>query len=220
MKRHLGIFILLAGLVAVEPAWAQRMNNPARSYGVGVGYYNGPRGIGNAAGPAVGIYPLYYPGFYGNGMSMYGPPVPTYGPLPGTFGGSDYRVTQNAPFFGTSLGWFGSRSPSPRPVPNFNYNPPAFPGSGAENIIPAAPMEATCLVLEVRAPIENAVVFVNDTPTKSTGATRVYSSPPLQADENYLYNVRVEWIVDGRKQTMTKIVAGKAGDRVLADFTQ
>src|ERR1700733_14876329 len=78
---------------------------------VGFGVYYGPR-PGGYYGPAVGISPLYYPGFYGNGMSMYGPPVPTYSPVPGTFGGSDYRVNQNAPFIGTNVGVLGSRSPN------------------------------------------------------------------------------------------------------------
>lgn len=192
-------------------AQQRHVTNPARSFGVGVGMYSGPR----YNGPAVGVYPLYYPGFYGNGMSMYGPPVPTFGPVPGTFGGADYRVTQSAPFYGTSLGWFGSRSPSPRPTPNFNYNPPAFPGAND----PAAPgIDSTSMLVEVRVPIENAIVFVNGVPTKQSGNVRMFSSPPLKTDDTYQYEVRADWIIDGQKTSLTKTIKGKAGEHVVADF--
>ncbi|HEY8504644.1 MAG TPA: hypothetical protein VIL46_08680, partial [Gemmataceae bacterium] len=51
-------------------------------YGPG-GYYFGPH---------PGVYLGHYDGFYGNGFSMYGPPVPTAGPIPGYFGGSNQRL--------------------------------------------------------------------------------------------------------------------------------
>ncbi len=124
MKRD--IFTLVSAttlsLITLSQSSAQFINNPAPSFGVGVGVYNGyPYPAGG-----IGFMPYWYNGFYGNGMSMYGPPVPTYAPVPGTFGAADYRVNNNAPFFGLGLGWFSRRSPSVRVRPNFPYNAPGL----------------------------------------------------------------------------------------------
>ncbi len=219
MMRRLLIPALLLALVSEGNALAQkRVNNPGRAYGVGVGVYNGPHPSGGPYnGPLYGVSPLYYRGFYGNGMSMYGPPVATYGPIPGTFGGSDYRLTQNAPFFGTSLGWMGSRSPSPRPTPNLNFNPPAFPNDGGPRI-EQIPEGGTPLVVEVRVPLENAIVFVNNEVTRQQGVVRRYASPPLKSDEEFEYTIRAEWIINGQRTSLTKKITGKPGETIVADF--
>src|SRR5262245_55080552 len=44
----------------------------------------------------LGVFPGGYNGFWSNGFSMYGPPVPTYGIVPGTFGGADQRLSNFA----------------------------------------------------------------------------------------------------------------------------
>ncbi|MCE9565611.1 MAG: TIGR03000 domain-containing protein [Planctomycetes bacterium] len=77
---------------------------------------------GLGGGPFVG-YPF---GFYGygpragsswtNGLSLYGPPVPTYGPIPGVFGNNDLRrVWEQVPSPGIPFGWVGIYAASPRP---------------------------------------------------------------------------------------------------------
>ncbi|MCE9533045.1 MAG: TIGR03000 domain-containing protein [Planctomycetes bacterium] len=224
MKRQqiLLLMTVVIGLMAASPAQAQRGNNPARSYGVGVGVGVGvgPRGYGYPYyGPGFGIYPYDYRGFYGNGVSMYGPPVPTYGIVPGTFGASDNRVNQNAPFFGTGMGWWGYRSPSPRPTPNFAFNPPATRIDANGNIVTDVPDQGV-LSIEVIVPIENAFVFINDQLTKQTGTSRVFTSPMIQKDEVCEYDVRAEWIIDGKKTSLTQTVSGKPGQRVVADFVK
>ena len=63
-------------------------------------------GYGYGAGPYWGVMPFYYDGFYGNGLSMYGPPVPTGKPIPGVFGGGDSRFFDPIPpaYFYPGLG--------------------------------------------------------------------------------------------------------------------
>lgn len=176
------------------------------SVSVGVGVGVGPRGYG-----AFG-YPIAYPGFYGNGMSMYGPPVPTYAPIPGTFGGSDYRVNQNAPFIGSGVGVYGYRTLTPRPLPGVpNGSQPPADGPDAKE----GP-----LFVEVRLPIENAIVFINGELTRQDGPVRVFASPILTTGLTYKYDVRAEWIIDGKKISLTQTVSGKAGGRAVADFTK
>ncbi len=96
--------------------------------GIGVGIPLGPDGAGTAAIAGPYFWPFFpwdYPGFYGNGFSKYGPPVPTYGPIPGVFGGSDQKNYGFIPTWGYGLGWWGYRSPSPRPLTNVQVHPQA-----------------------------------------------------------------------------------------------
>lgn len=95
-----------AVLVAVFTSSSSAQYRGSVGVGVGVGtpwnYYGLP----------YGPYAFGYPGavgsFWTNGHSLYGPPVPTYGPTPGAFGGGDaHRGHQN-------YGWLGYYTPSPR----------------------------------------------------------------------------------------------------------
>src|SRR5437763_3567537 len=73
------------------PTVAPRPVNVVNVYNVSPRYYGYGYGFG------------YFPGAYGsvwsNGFSLYGPPVPTYGPVPGAFGGSDQRLDVYPPGF-------------------------------------------------------------------------------------------------------------------------
>ena len=119
MRRPL-LLTAAAVMAAAVPASAQpHAHTAANSYNFAVGSRIVP---GYGASPA--IWPLNYPGFWGNGFSMYGPPVPTNASIPGYFGGYDHHAV---PGYGNTcpygLWWGGSRSPSPRPTPNFAYEP-------------------------------------------------------------------------------------------------
>ena len=84
----------------VAPAWGY--------YGLGGGPYIGyPWGYSGAAGH-----------FWTNGLHLYGPPVPVYGPVPGVFGNDDLvRRWHGWPSIGFPFGWFGLYAASPRPRP-------------------------------------------------------------------------------------------------------
>ena len=214
--------LLLSTILPLAVALVPTSEVKAQSVGVGVGFYAG----NGYYGPAFGAYPLYYRGFYGNGMSMYGPPVPTYGIVPGTFGASDYRVNNSAPFFGTGLGWYGYRSPSPRPIPNLTYTPPADYLSDNEPPLATGrvPLSDRALngtmTVEVHVPDAKAVVFIDGNATKQTGEVRTFATPSLPSGENVHYEVRAEWMENGQKVTRTRIAAGKAGERVAVNFLE
>jgi uncharacterized protein (TIGR03000 family) len=232
MRQHPFLTIALSstflGLLAEGRVQAQGHANTAHSYAPGAGVYPGPRFYGPRPYPYWGLYPYDYPGFYGNGMSMYGPPVPTYAPVPGTFGGADYGVIQNGPVAGPGLSigiGFGAYGSGP-PVP-----PPLLPGSVAANqpIVPngepplldervLAGPAPNALTVEVRLPIANATVFFDNRLTPSGGMVRQFSSPALKPGATYKYAIRAEWIIDGHKTSFTQLVLGKAGEHVVADF--
>jgi uncharacterized protein (TIGR03000 family) len=195
-----------------------RWCNNGYAIGIGVGFTFGPGSYGPYASPAIGAYPLWYPGFYGNGISMYGPPVPTYAPVPGTFGASDNSVIQNAPMLGISLA-----IPLDRPMP-----PPPLAkavGDGAPLLLDQKMLDLRIdekmMIVEAHLPIENASVFFNDQFVDGRGLVRLFSSPAtLKAGQSYQYTVRAEWVIDGQKMSKTVKVTGTPWQRVIADLVK
>lgn len=215
--------------------------------GVGVGGYwhsgypYGPRVAppwnyyGLAGGPFI-TYPygypgFYYPGFFGysgragsfwsNGLSLYGPPVPVYGPIPGVFGNDDlvrqWRSTLAPGLAG--YGWVGIYAASPRPrhltvsshpvVEQFHTAPPA----------PVGPANlGGCLVISVKVPQPAAEIWVDGTKTVQTGTDRIFESPPLGAGKSYRYTLTARWIEGGQPVEMSKEVTGAPGEVVRVDF--
>lgn len=99
MKRPWFLIAVLAFVAMIADARSATAQVPGRfnSFGYyGLGYYSyGPR-VGPWFGPGLWGWSPFYSGaignFWSNGLSLYGPPVPTQGPIPGSFGGSDSRA--------------------------------------------------------------------------------------------------------------------------------
>ena len=203
--------------------------------GIGWSYYG--LGAGPGAGPFVtvpfapmgyGFYPPAVGSFWTNGYSLYGPPVPTYNPVPGTFGMATadklhFRHTDprpvNASFPG--LGWYGYRNPSPRPVHPSVRAWPAVPGvfpMPLANALPPA-SDPTCIRVAMRLPAADAVVTVNDAETKQKGTERVFQSPPLKEGQRYKYEVVTRWTENGQSRAESRTVTATAGEAVGVDFT-
>ncbi len=102
---------IFVGLLASSLLWAStacaqtgRSSATARSPRSGVVVGSGI-GFGYAGaypfypGVGFGYFPSRIGDFWSNGYSLYGPPVPTYGPIPGSFGGSQQRFHGVAPYF-------------------------------------------------------------------------------------------------------------------------
>ena len=67
---------------------------------------------------------------------------------------------------------------------------------------------------------EDARLTVDDTPTKGTSTSRVFTTPPLDRGRSYYYTLKGEIVRDGRTITATKRVVFRAGaeTRVSLDF--
>jgi uncharacterized protein (TIGR03000 family) len=223
---------LALACVALAPNTARAQPNVF----VGVGHYPyGPRVApawgypGLAGGPFVG-YP-YYPGFFGfsgragsswsNGLSLYGPPVPVYGPIPGVLGNDDlvrqWRSTLPVGFQG--YGWVGVYAASPRLRPNTVSVRPLIESFGsAPPVRGSAAPTGGCLIVSVKVPQPTAEVFVDGTKTAQTGTDRTFESPPLEAGKKYAYTVTARWIENGRAVERSMQVTGEPGEVVRADF--
>ncbi len=175
-------------------------------------------------------YP-FYPGFFGfsgragsswsNGLSLYGPPVPTYGPLPGVFGANDlnrqWRSTLAPGFAG--YGFVGIYRISPRPVPRTVSVWPSIEPLATSAVAPApAAAPGGCLILSVRVPQPAAEVFVDGQKTAQTGTDRTFESPPLDPGKGYSYTVTARWVERGQTVEMSKVVSGTPGEVVRVDF--
>ena len=151
----------------------------------GWGYY----GLGG--GPFVG-YPWGWPGYsaragqnWSNGLSLYGPPVPVYGPVPGIMGNGDLvRQWHDVPSMGIGYGWFGVYAASPRPRPLTVSAWPVIESlQDPELPVPITPKNGGSLVLSVKVPQAAAEIWVDGVKTTQTGLDRLFESPPLEAGQ-------------------------------------
>jgi len=207
-------------------------NGPYISPGVGRGALVGPAWGPGWGGSFPGLFGI--PGAAGsvwtNNLSLYGPPIPTYGPVPGVFGQNDQsRLFFDQPppgrfygfgggvGFGPGLGWAGRYSPSPRGPVNVGVYPPA-PAS-----VTVAPNDGTTPAAVIRVCVKlhnpDAELWVERQAMTLTGTERVFESSALEAGQSYRYEVIAKWKTGGRDQAETRTVTARPGELVTVDFT-
>jgi uncharacterized protein (TIGR03000 family) len=95
--------------------------------------------------------------------------------------------------------------------------PPA--GDDTESLLPnpQTSFSRDSALLTVRVP-QQARIYVNGVPTRSTGELRRYVSRDLSPGFAYTYEVKAEAIVDGAPVVSTKTVQLRAGDQVALAF--
>lgn len=181
--------------------------------------------------------------FWTNGLSLYGPPVPVYGPIPGVLGASDFsRQWKEHPSLGWGTGWVGvyAASPRPRPASVGTWSPsdprglqkhpglrPGVPGAAIEGAPgPGSGVGVSpgggggCLVLSVKVPQPAAEVTVDGVKMTQGGTDRLFESPPLEAGKEYQYELTARWLERGAVVERKKVVTGKPGEVVRVDFDQ
>jgi uncharacterized protein (TIGR03000 family) len=196
-----------------------------------------------AGGYVIGICPMFgYRGFYNNGFSMYGPPFPTYGTVPGIYNGSDQH-SYDGP------GWYVPRRPltppgpdgpvmvpmhradqtparpQPPPLPPADREeeapPPRKVADGQETLPPPRKVQQDAVAtIEVRLPDATAEVAINGRATQQSGTTRVFESPPLLAGQVFTYDVKARWLSNGRPVNDDRTLAVEGGKRFVVDFTE
>jgi uncharacterized protein (TIGR03000 family) len=187
---------------------------------------------GVTGGPGLGFAGPNWPFFWGipgaagsnytNGLSLYGPPVPTYTPTPGVFGAADNYKTffrnpppANGVFVG--LGWGGYRSPSPRGQPlSVSVNPPSVAVVQAPTVVNSAGQP--CMRVIVRVPDPDAEVWIDNKATTQKGAERLFESPPLPVGQRYRYELVARWTVNGQEKAESRTINGEVGQTVAVDF--
>lgn len=104
---------------------------------------------------------------------------------------------------------------------------PAHPVTPAPAIVPepikAAPAkqaQATAPATIVVSVPENAKLTIDDNATTSTSAQRTFVTPALTAGKSYHYNVKVEYVQDGKPVVATKKVDVVAGNETKVNFIE
>jgi uncharacterized protein (TIGR03000 family) len=201
--------------------------------GFGPGYGYGPYwGPGWFPGFYPGVFPGQMYGNYSNGMSMYGPPVPTYKPVPGMFGGGDSQFFPPPPAYRPGFYNF-AYLPIHKPAPPLSPVLTAVPTTAPETlppgiiapeilpppaVVPSVLTETIPLEIEIRMPDEYAQLFIDGEPTIAAGAVRTFKSPPFEATESHTYELKAVWTTSEGKITQTKKVTGRAGERLKVAF--
>src|SRR5262249_36819376 len=100
--------------------------------------------------------------------------------------------------------------------------PPALLSPPAEALPPPAPFldKPAALEVEVRLPTPDAKLFIDGVEVKSTGAVRNFATPELPTAQFFTYDLRAEWKTDGLTTTHLKKVTGRAGEKLVVDFTK
>jgi uncharacterized protein (TIGR03000 family) len=202
--------VLLSVPVLIILGLAADVRAQAHSWGAGIGVWSG-----YGYGPVWGFYPTHYHGFYGNGLSMYGPPVPTGKPIPGVFGGGDSMFFDLPPIY---PGWVrGGYVPlgGPAALPPELVAPPVV-------LPPPAPAldRPAALEVEVRLPRADARLYIDGAESKGSGTVRHFRTPEVTTAQTYGYDLRAEWTVEGLTTTHAKRVIGRAGEKVVVDFAR
>jgi uncharacterized protein (TIGR03000 family) len=65
---------------------------------------------------------------------------------------------------------------------------------------------------------EDAKLYIDNRPMKTTSARRVFNTPALDKGQVYYYILRVEVVRNGKKKTETKRVLVRAGQETKAAF--
>jgi uncharacterized protein (TIGR03000 family) len=159
-------------------------------YGCWGGGYGGCCGGGCYGGGCYGCWGGGYGGCCGGGYAMSSGCYGCYGGMTMSYGGMPYGYAQTT------------------------YYAPAV---ATTTTIPT--VEPTKATIVVSLPAD-ATLTVDDNPTTSTSATRVFASPPLQPGKQYTYTLKAEIVRDGQKVVAEKKVPVRAGQesRVTLDF--
>jgi uncharacterized protein (TIGR03000 family) len=182
--------------------------------------------VGVGGSRPFGVYGTVWPGYYGayssswsNVFSLYGPPVPTYGSVPGAFGGADQRLSNfNYNFSniniengaGIGLGAPGSGGAGPR----------RRHWAGNDAGVPQSQAATGQANIDVRVPAADAEVLFEGTNTRQAGVRRLFQSPVLQVGTTYYYKIRARWKQqDGTVTEQERSVGVRANETTAVDFT-
>ena len=156
-------------------------------------------------------------GFWAHGPGPHRPTVPVYAPLPAMTANPDpvHHPNRSVLGFGVgTFGWVGPYRALPRHVP---YSVSVWAPAGGPSVVATPVSGGNSLTLRVSLPA-SAELFVDGVKTTSTGAARVFESPPADAGRDVRYELTARWVENGAPVERTRSVSGKAGETVRVDF--
>jgi len=157
------------------------------------GYHYGWRGYYPYYGGYSGYYPYYGPNYYYNSYPYDDDSGVSYDP--------GYSNDDSQPALSSDTAAFGGPSPSTDQ-----------PSSAS-----TSPADDTTASLTVNVPAD-ARLWIEGTPTTSTGPVREFNSPPLTPGNRYTYDIKASWQENGKEVTQAQQVRVTAGTHVNVNF--
>jgi uncharacterized protein (TIGR03000 family) len=103
--------------------------------------------------------------------------------------------------------------------PDYAVTPPGYDSSVYSQQPAAAPVADNQAHVRVIVPTD-ARVWFGATLMPESGTVRDFVSPPLTPGEPYTYQIKAQWIDNGREVTQTRTIEVTANAAVTVDFTQ
>jgi uncharacterized protein (TIGR03000 family) len=226
MSRRWFPFVVAAALVvpllAAEKSFAQ----------FGFGRYRDGRGFGVSVGnPYYGGYGWGYGG-YGYGTGWYGPGygygssynLPSaYYTYPGSYSGTYYAGNYYTPSYnGTSYAPGSTYSPTtlyPSQMVAATTGTTGYLGGmrNTQSFYPPNMQDNRTAMISVQTPPDAEIWFEGEK-TSQTGTSRLFRSPPLEAGQNYSYDVKARWMENGKPVEQTRNVRVRAGEMAQVNF--
>lgn len=182
---------LLIAIVFAAPSPAQvyvGVGTPPVGYAMIRPYWYYPYGY-------FGYYPSAWGSQWSNGLTLYGPPVPTYSAVAGAFGGSDGRMNFTRP-------------DDPRPfAPRGPLSPDDF-------------VTLTFAQVDLKLPAADATVTVNGTTLKQTGTERSFRATNLPQGMTSRLTIHVTWTEGGQVKHAGRDIDVRGGLHVRVDLSQ
>lgn len=80
------------------------------------------------------------------------------------------------------------------------------------------PGKAGTALIRVTAPVDDATITFQGTPTSQKGTTRAFRSPALAPGRDYVYTIRCTWTVNGQRFTRQQRVQVNADQETSVAF--
>jgi uncharacterized protein (TIGR03000 family) len=174
--------------------------------GTGFGVYS-PGGFGYGSG-----------GYYGRGWDGYGSGYSGWGYNPGWgISGRNWGIYGD----GYRGGFYSGAYPG---YNSYYYDASPSYGGAYYDAAPAPSSGAAAatgsLQLEVHVPAPDAKVWVNGQASTQRGTTRYFTVSEIAVGRPYRYEVRAEWMQDGKPMSQTRAVTATAGETAQVVFTR
>jgi uncharacterized protein (TIGR03000 family) len=172
---------------------------------------------------ACADYSCWHGGGYGSCYGCFGGGYGAYGGY-GDFSCCGYGGVGYATFgchgcYGC-YGCYGCAGYAPGVYPGVAPGLPP-PGAGGDVLPPPKKEGETLAPNRARLIVElppDALLYVDDQPTKATAERRVFQTPDLEKGQAYYYDLRIEAMRDGKPFSENRRVVVRPGEEVLADF--
>jgi uncharacterized protein (TIGR03000 family) len=193
---------------------------PQRQFFFTPGFFSPGFNSGFNPGFNPGLNPGFNNGGFSPGVGSFGPNTNFGGAIPGYSGGGGMPYASASPQYSSAPGYTSNSLYAP---PSTAMKPVANAADEPNKIVTASydsdDSRGDTAVLNIQLPA-NANLFFNGVETKRQVGSRMrrYVTPPLSPGETYKFDLRAEWMENGKMVQRSREVKVEAGNVIGVDF--